>query len=311
MVKKLLIFFAMLLLAVYIAVAMGTFSKPPQEARCQAVEINFGEETPLRSLNRDEVLQLLRHHGLDPTGQRLCDIDVQLIENTLRRHPLLKSCECYQNASGKVIIDLQQRVPILHVLNNRGEDFYIDNEGKSFNAPANETLRLPVVTGAVARSEADSLLRGVALYFRDKGAWADSIAQVEVLPDGAFELALAGEDFIIYLGKTQEVSRKMENFAKFYNRALRQIGTDKYSRIDLEFNNQIICTRKSKPGLQIYSTRTAPPPSSTPAPAGNQAADGKKTPATAVQAGNSTQKVPAEKGKSGSTSSEKSQGKSA
>ena len=277
MAKKLLTFLAMLILAAYIAVAMGLLSAPPREARCGAVEINFGEETPLRSLGREEVLQLLRRRGLDPQGQRLCDIDTQLIENTLRQHPLLKGCECYQNASGKVIIDLQQRIPVLHVLNDRGEDFYIDSEGKSFDTPANEILHLPVVTGRADRAVADSLLGGgLARYFREKGAWADKVEQVRVLPDGAFELALTGEDFIVYLGRTQEVGQKMENFAKFYDRALRLIGTDKYSRIDLEFNNQIICTRKSKPGVQVYSARTVPEPAAAPAPQGKTAAPAPK-----------------------------------
>lgn len=260
MVKKLLILLFLLGLAVYIAVAMGTLSKPPQEARCDTVEVNFLSETPIRSVDRAELLQLLRHRGLDPQGQRLCDIDEQLIENALRSHPLLKSCECYQTASGKVVIDVQQRIPILHVLNSQGDDFYVDSEGKALNPPPGEVFRLPVVTGQVPRAEADSLLAGLVRYFCEKGAWADSVEQVAVLPDGTLELALEGEDFLVYLGKTQEVGRKMEHFAKFYNRALQRIGTNKYARISLEFNNQIICTLRDKPGLKIYSARTTPEP---------------------------------------------------
>lgn len=284
MVKKLLLLLLLLALAVYLALAVGLLSRPSQEARCETVEINFEGDTARRFIDRAEVMRLLRSRGLDPHGQRLCDIDVQLIEDALRSHPLLQECECYRDAAGRVLIDLQQRTPVLHVLNREGQEFYVDSRAKPFDVPPGQAVRLPVVTGDVPRSEADSILHGLVAYLCEKGPWADSISQATILPGGGLEIALQSEDFLVYLGKTQDVSRKMQLFDKFYRRALWQIGTDKYSRIDLEFNNQVICTLKDKPGVDIHSMRPAPPPG--PAPA-----TGQKTAASASPAQDKSKKA--------------------
>ena len=42
------------------------------------------------------------------------------------------------------------------------------------------------------------------------------------------------------------VEEKFERLKTFYEKGLNQIGWNKYSRISLEFNNQIICTKKEK-----------------------------------------------------------------
>ena len=40
------------------------------------------------------------------------------------------------------------------------------------------------------------------------------------------------------------VADKLERLKTFYKKALNKVGWNKYSRISLEFNNQIICTKK-------------------------------------------------------------------
>ena len=72
--------------------------------------------------------------------------------------------------------------------------------------------------------------------------------------DGSIQvLALASEnssDFIrehiIFLGKPGNYEEKFEKLKTFYEKGLNQVGWNKYSRISLEFNNQIICTKKEK-----------------------------------------------------------------
>jgi cell division protein FtsQ len=51
-------------------------------------------------------------------------------------------------------------------------------------------------------------------------------------------------EHIIFLGKAGDYDQKFERLEKFYKKALNEIGWNKYSRISLEFDNQIICTKK-------------------------------------------------------------------
>jgi cell division protein FtsQ len=53
-------------------------------------------------------------------------------------------------------------------------------------------------------------------------------------------------EHIIFLGKPGNYDSKFERLETFYKKGLNQIGWNKYSRISLEFENQIICTKKEK-----------------------------------------------------------------
>ena len=51
-------------------------------------------------------------------------------------------------------------------------------------------------------------------------------------------------DHLVYLGKLENFENKLARLKEFYQKGLNQVGWNKYSRISLEFSNQIICTKR-------------------------------------------------------------------
>ena len=51
-------------------------------------------------------------------------------------------------------------------------------------------------------------------------------------------------DHLVYLGKLENFEDKLARLKEFYKKGLNRVGWNKYSRINLEFNNQIICTKR-------------------------------------------------------------------
>ncbi|MDO5446276.1 MAG: hypothetical protein Q4F34_00670 [Prevotellaceae bacterium] len=76
--------------------------------------------------------------------------------------------------------------------------------------------------------------------------WKDEIEQINVLQTGAVELVPRTGSHIIYLGDPVSIDKKMERLYKFYKYGLNKIGWNKYSYINIEFSNQIICTKKKE-----------------------------------------------------------------
>ena len=88
--------------------------------------------------------------------------------------------------------------------------------------------------------------------------WKNQIVQINVMPDKGIELVPRVGDHIIYLGylptaKNKEerfarisdfLDRKLERLEKFYRYGLSQAGWNKYSRISVEYSNQIVCKKK-------------------------------------------------------------------
>ena len=51
-------------------------------------------------------------------------------------------------------------------------------------------------------------------------------------------------DHVVYLGLPVHVDKKLERLKLFYQYGLSKAGWNKYSYINLEFDNQIICKKR-------------------------------------------------------------------
>lgn len=90
--------------------------------------------------------------------------------------------------------------------------------------------------------------------------WRNQIEQINVRFDRGIELVPRVGNHVVYIGKLPEsnypderekevtdfVNMKMDRLEKFYKYGLSQVGWNKYSYINLEFDNQIICKKRKK-----------------------------------------------------------------
>ena len=51
-------------------------------------------------------------------------------------------------------------------------------------------------------------------------------------------------DHKIILGKAQNIEEKFEKLKIFYRHGLEKVGWDRYSHINLKFENQVVCTKR-------------------------------------------------------------------
>jgi len=74
--------------------------------------------------------------------------------------------------------------------------------------------------------------------------WQNQIVQINVLADGTMELVPRVGDHIIFIGAPVGVAKKLERMRKFYLYGLNKAGWNKYSYVNVEFDNQIICKKR-------------------------------------------------------------------
>jgi cell division protein FtsQ len=103
-----------------------------------------------------------------------------------------------------------------------------------------------IVTGNVDKTFATKELYEFGMFLQKNPLWQAQIQQINVTPSKELELVPRVGDHIIFLGKPGNYKNKFERLKTFYKKGLNEIGWNKYSRISLEFNNQIICTKKEK-----------------------------------------------------------------
>ena len=257
--KKSLLVTVDIVLAVYLLCAFTVFNKPDETARvCTKAKIVVADESSNGFINANEITKRLKSAGLYPLGKLMRDINAREIEDKLKKSPFVKTAQCYKTEDGEVNVSITQLLPVIRVKADNGDDYYLDD--KDCIMPNSlYTSDLIIATGNIPRWFARRYISPLGKAIMGNDMWKNLVVQVNVLPDRSIEIVPRVGDHIVHLGtlpeanskeKRQElinqfVDRKLTRLEKFYKYGLAQAGWNKYSYIDIEFDNQIIC-RKTK-----------------------------------------------------------------
>ena len=244
MIKRILLSIVLLLVLAYLIVAVTAFNRKPAGQVCRDVELVIKDTVYAGFITKKEVAAMLEKKGVSPIGKHLDRIRTKTLEQALSKHPLIDEVECYKTPSGKLCIEVTQRIPILRIMSANGENYYLDNKGTVMPPDAKCVAHRAIVTGNVEKSFAMRDLYKFGVFLQNNKFWNAQIEQIHVLPDRNIELVPRVGDHLVYLGKLENFEDKLARLKEFYQKGLNQVGWNKYSRINLEFSNQIICTKR-------------------------------------------------------------------
>ena len=245
MLKKLFIFLFLILMTVYLVMAVTVLNGKPLEQTCSSMELVIKDSIDYGFISKKEILRLLNGKKLSPIGKKLGDVNTRELEDELKQHPLIGNAECYRTSSNRIGIEITQRLPILRVMAANGEHYYIDDKAHIMPIP-NSAGNVANVTGHVDKAFATKELYEFGMFLQKNPLWKAQVQQINVTSAKELELVPQVGDHIIFLGKPNNYENKFERLKTFYKKGLNEIGWNKYSRISLEFDNQIICTKKEK-----------------------------------------------------------------
>jgi len=184
----------------------------------------------------------------------LSDIDVERVEDILKRHPLVADAEAYIDGDLVLHVSVGQRKPLLRVISNNGQNYYLDENGIRMPLSDVFTARVLVATGNIVawsndyREREEHQLNDLfaLAHLLKTDAFLDAlIEQVYVNNKGELVLAPKMGDQVIYLGTYDDV-RTPERLARlkvFYAKGLPYEGWRKYKSFDLRYADQVVCQR--------------------------------------------------------------------
>ena len=171
MVKRILLSIVLLLVIAYLVVAVTAFNRKPTSQVCQDVELVIKDTVYAGFITKKEVATLLEKKGISPVGKDLERVRTKTLERELAKHPLIDQVECYKTPSGKLCIEVTQRIPILRVMSANGENYYLDNKGTVMPPDAKCVAHLAVVTGNVEKSFAMRDLYKFGVFLQKNSFW--------------------------------------------------------------------------------------------------------------------------------------------
>ncbi|MDG2173183.1 MAG: hypothetical protein P8K72_05015 [Flavobacteriaceae bacterium] len=195
------------------------------------------ESTNKLFITKDSILNLL------PTNfSNKKSIDINAIESLVNSNGFIKNSEAYISIDGDLIITVQQRNPIGRIISDN-TSFYIDDESKIMTTSKIYSSNVPVIFNYSESISYDRIYEICDLVYNDDFL-RKNISRVNFINKNYITLNFRGYQFDIELGENKNIDRKIKNFKAFYHRSINNETLNNYSKINLQFENQVVCSNK-------------------------------------------------------------------
>lgn len=239
--------------ATYMVYAMVEFRNGNPNEVCSDVRIEIEGDSHNAFLTPDQVREMLEKAGVYPKGQPMRNVNTRRMEEALRHNTFIEDVECFKVPTssedvnkGRVCVKVTLRQPVIFILPDGEEGYYVDEQGMVIPNSA-YSRNIVIATGRVTRRYASESLASFGTYLRENPFWDQQIEQIHVGRDASGQTVVTlipriGEQ-TIYLGTLDKYEQKLRRLRIFYQKGCPEFGWNKYSYLNLEFDNQIICTK--------------------------------------------------------------------
>ncbi len=191
-------------------------------------------------ITQEAVSKLLIQNQQGVTNVPKETLDLNGLESTLNKNPIIEFAEVYVNVEGKLTAKVKQKTPIARVLGNNS--YYIDSNGGVMPLSKNYTERVPFVTGFVDKDNLNTVYT-VADYVLKDEFLKQNVIEIHQNKNNSIDLKLRQTKFVVHLGQIKQLEKKISNLKAFYIKATKDKVLDKYSKVNLQFGNQVVCTK--------------------------------------------------------------------
>ena len=231
------------LVLAYFPVLFAFVSNGKSKVVCSDVSVVVKDSLETGFVTSSQMRNVLLNKYPKMLGDAINEVDCEEIEQFIKKHEAIKNCEAYYTVGGNLNVELEQRKPLCRVFSGYSS-FYIDEEGEKMPLFDSYAAHVLVVSGHVNQLDSLNEVIDFARFIRANKFWDAQIEQVYVEKNGEFSLAPRIGDQIIYLGSLKNFPEKMKNLYVLYTKGLHPREWNNYKEINLEFEGQIICTKK-------------------------------------------------------------------
>lgn len=167
-------------------------------------------------------------------------LDLQLLESALNSNPMIKTAEVYVTVNGVLKAEIEQKQPVARVHTNAS--YYIDEDGLYMPLSSNYSARVPLITGHVEKNNLKNVFT-VASKVKNDAFLKTNVTEIHQSNAGIISLKLRQCEFIVQIGSVNLLDKKINNLKVFYKKHLKEKTLNTYSKVNLQFDNQVVCTK--------------------------------------------------------------------
>jgi len=249
MFRKLLKLTGFLLLIVFIIGTLAFTSIESKNIICSDIEVVFDKNEAI-NIDKDRLIRLVKATDSKVLRKTLEQINSEVFEEEIEKIPAILSADVYKIIvnekgvyKGVLVVKVKHREPVMHVISSNGS-YYLDKYGVRIPVSSSYSTNVLVASGSISEKFAVEKLLPFILYVEDNDFWNAQIEQVFVEQDGDVLLSPLVGGHIIELGDIDNYREKLHVMREFYKQVLAKNNWNKYERVSLKYNNQVVAKRR-------------------------------------------------------------------
>jgi cell division protein FtsQ len=216
---------------------------------CSDIQVVFDKDEAI-NVDKERLVKLVKATDSKIFSKTLDEINSEIFEGEIEKIPAILRADVYKLMvnekgvyKGVLTVKVKHREPVMRVITSNGS-YYLDKFGVRIPVSLSYSTNVLVASGSISEKFAVEKLLPFVLYVEDDDFWNAQIEQIYVQEDGDILLTPLVGGHIIELGEVDNYRDKLHVMSEFYKQVLAKNNWDKYEKISLKYNNQVVAKRR-------------------------------------------------------------------
>lgn len=179
----------------------------------------------------------------DSLSTRVEGLDIGALEAELRKHPMVEDAEVFVTVDAVLGASITQRTPVARYIQGDAEVVYVDRLGEFMPLSEHYSARVPLVYGIRDSLAVQDALK-ILLEIRKDEFLNQSLVALDYKNENKIKLNVRQNRLDIWLGNSEELEEKLYKLKRFLAYLETEATADEYKAIDLQYNQQVVATKK-------------------------------------------------------------------
>ena len=235
-----------------IGMLMSLVKKKDAVQVCTSMKVMVeGKET---FIDQHDISDLINKEFGRVVGKELATLPLEKFEKALMKLPYVASAEIHADMDGVLQVAVTQREVIMRIVNNIGQEYYVDTDGAKIPVTLKYVPHVLVANGNIHEGYKVALdtietqlvrdLVKIVTHVKNDPLWSNQIVQLFVNEQRDIEITPRVGTQQLLLGNADNLDGKLDRLSIFYTKILPKVGSEAYKTVNVKFDDQIICERK-------------------------------------------------------------------
>lgn len=237
-----------ILFGIALVVLFGAGIQFKKRQLCRDINIEIKGAEKHMFIDEVDVKEIVNAKG-NVIGKPIYTLSLRYMEAAVERNNWVKNAEMYVDNNQVLQIHIEERQPIARIFETTGNSYYIDTALVILPLSNKLTARVPIFTGVNPQQPKKDTtmlaqIAAMASYIVADSFFTAQIAQININEQKQFELVPAIGDHLVIFGDTTDLRARFLKLKSFYTQNWFEAGFDKYEKLDLQYRDQIVATKK-------------------------------------------------------------------